>query len=263
MKRISISVIVAISTLFSSTSFASFWGDLWNNPNESGWGLNITQQDQTLFATMFIYGADNRPSWFVASSMTPSGSGYLGDLYQTSGPAYFNSFNPNSVGIRKVGRIIFVPRNEGEAGISYEVDGLTVNKNIERQTFKTPNLTDTWLGNYRQRVSGCDSSASSSNGTFNTPFSLRINDSSTSTLINGTFTINSTTLCAFSGTRNNFGKIFNIIGNYSCPSGGGGPMTLFNGQYLETTISARIQLTNNANRCTTDGYFAGTTSLAP
>jgi hypothetical protein len=259
MKRFLISAFMALSASFSNVSYATFWADLWYNPNESGWGLNIAQQDQTLF----VYGADNRANWYVASNMTVNGSGYLGDLFQTTGPAYFNTFNPNGVGIRKVGRIIFVPKNEGEAGISYEVDGLTINKNIERQTFKAPLLTDTWLGNYRQRTSNCSAGVAGGNGVYNDTLALKINDSTTSRIINGTLTFNASTVCTFSGTRNNLGKIFNILGTYSCPNGGGGQMDIFNGQYLETTISARIQLTNNANRCTTDGAFAGTTSAAP
>ncbi len=260
MKRIFAAALFAFCSFFSATSFASFWSDLWSNPNEPGWGINISQQDQTLFATMFVYGADNRPLWFVASDMARSGSGYIGDLFILSGPAFFNTFNPNGVGIRKVGRIAFVPTSEGAAGISYEVDGRTITKNIERQTFKNPDLTDTWLGNYRQRISGCNTA--SNNGVFNEPFSLRINDSTTSKLINGTFTT-PTQVCSFTGTRNNLGKIFNIIGTFSCTSGSRGPMTIFNGQYLETTISARIQLTNDANRCSVDGFFAGTTAFAP
>lgn len=264
MKRILISALVAISAFFSSMSYASFWSDLWFNPNESGWGINIAHQETVLFATLFVYGADNRPTWFVASSMTPVGNSYVGDLLQTSGPAYFNNFNPAGVGFRVVGRITFTPRNEGEATIVYSVDGISITKNIQRQTFRAPLLINTWTGNYRQRTTNCSAGVAGGNGNYNDPVALNVmNDSATTSVVSGTLTFTANTVCTFSGTRNNAGKIFNILGTYSCPGGGGGQMDIFNGQYLETAISVRMQLTNNANRCTTDGYFAGTTSAAP
>ena len=40
------------------------WGtdmsDLWWTPTESGWGINISHQRDTIFATIFVYGPDNR-----------------------------------------------------------------------------------------------------------------------------------------------------------------------------------------------------------
>jgi len=42
-------------------------------PGEDGWGMNIAQQGDTLFATVFVYGSDRRPTWYVASSITYSG----------------------------------------------------------------------------------------------------------------------------------------------------------------------------------------------
>ena len=41
--------------------------DLWWNADESGWGINFNHQGQTLFATLFTYGADGQPDWFVMS----------------------------------------------------------------------------------------------------------------------------------------------------------------------------------------------------
>jgi hypothetical protein len=30
-------------------------GDIWWNPNESGWGLQLSQSNTTLFATLYVY----------------------------------------------------------------------------------------------------------------------------------------------------------------------------------------------------------------
>jgi hypothetical protein len=41
--------------------------DLWDNPQESGWGANVVQQLETAFVTLFVYGPDGKPMWYVAS----------------------------------------------------------------------------------------------------------------------------------------------------------------------------------------------------
>ena len=115
--------------------------DLWWNAAESGWGINLTHQGDTLFGTLFTYEASGRAVWFVMSSgaRQPDGS-YLGDLYRTRGSA-FNSvpFNPiTAAGITRVGtmRLRFA---HGEAGtLSYTVDGTSVEKAIVRQEFSSP-----------------------------------------------------------------------------------------------------------------------------
>ena len=63
------------------------YGDLWYNaPAESqgGWGVNVAQQGDVLFATLFVYGQDAKPHWYVASSVASTApnafSGALFDI---------------------------------------------------------------------------------------------------------------------------------------------------------------------------------------
>ena len=37
-----------------ATTYSTDYTDLWYNPNESGWGLNLIQQYQTMFGTLFV-----------------------------------------------------------------------------------------------------------------------------------------------------------------------------------------------------------------
>jgi hypothetical protein len=63
--------------------------DLWWNPAESGWGLNLTHQDSTLFGTLFTYDTTGRSVWLVMSAgLRQSDGSYLGDLYRTGGPPF-------------------------------------------------------------------------------------------------------------------------------------------------------------------------------
>src|SRR5437588_7218298 len=40
--------------------------DMWWNPAESGWGVNIILQNSVVFATFFVYDANHNPVWYTA-----------------------------------------------------------------------------------------------------------------------------------------------------------------------------------------------------
>ena len=60
-------LLLALCAFFSIKAHAVNYQDLWFNEAESGWGVNIAQQDQTLFGTWFIYDSNNQPSWVAMS----------------------------------------------------------------------------------------------------------------------------------------------------------------------------------------------------
>ena len=51
--------------LRTATNYQDLW---WNAPagSESGWGINITHQGDTLFVTWFTYDLDGTPLWLSA-----------------------------------------------------------------------------------------------------------------------------------------------------------------------------------------------------
>ena len=115
--------------------------DMWWNPAESGWGVNVVHQNSTLFATLMTYDLAGNNLWLVMSAGTlqPDGS-YLGDLYRARGPAFdAQPFTPiTAANLTKVGtmRLAFA---DGTAGtLVYTVDGTTVSKSITRQVFASP-----------------------------------------------------------------------------------------------------------------------------
>ena len=109
--------------------------DLWFNPNESGWGINLTQQGSLMFATLFTYGADNRDMWLVASELArqPDES-FTGALYRVSGPP-FNAQPWTPVTVATVGTMTLRFSNGSSGSLSYTVDGVSVSKQIQRQVF--------------------------------------------------------------------------------------------------------------------------------
>ena len=79
----------------------------WSSPAgyESGWGLNIAHQGNTLFATWFTYDSDGSAMWLVIPNASRTGGDrYTGDVYRTTGPAFSSAtFNPTDVGRAVVG----------------------------------------------------------------------------------------------------------------------------------------------------------------
>jgi hypothetical protein len=103
--------------------------------------VNVTQQDQILFATLFTYDAARRATWYVLSNGSRQANGsYLGALHQVRGPP-FNAvpFTPiTGANLTEVGtmRLSF---SDGERGsLDYSINGTRVVKSIVRQVFSSP-----------------------------------------------------------------------------------------------------------------------------
>ncbi|MBL0144220.1 MAG: hypothetical protein IPP91_19480 [Betaproteobacteria bacterium] len=115
--------------------------DLWWNALESGWGVNVTHQDNTLFATLFTYDPTGHNLWLVMSGgVRQSDGSYLGDLYRTSGPPFnANPFTPiTGANLSTVGTMRFRFSDGNNGTLTYTYKGVTVTKSITRQVFSSP-----------------------------------------------------------------------------------------------------------------------------
>jgi hypothetical protein len=116
--------------------------DLWwrSGGTESGWGMNIAHQRDTLFVTWFTYDADGSQLWLVASNVAKVGPGtYSGTLYRTTGPA-FNTpqWSPAAVGATPVGSVTLAFGDASNGTFTYTVNGVSQSKPISRQVFSSP-----------------------------------------------------------------------------------------------------------------------------
>ena len=126
----------------STTNFS----DNWYIENQAGWGMLVQQQTDVLFIGLFVYGADNKPTWFTATAFYQSNSVtghvvFTGDLYRTNGTYYGATWNPAALGYTKVGTLTFDATTTNEGTLTYTVDGTQVVKNVTRQTWRYENLT--------------------------------------------------------------------------------------------------------------------------
>jgi hypothetical protein len=113
---------------------ATNYQDLWWNPSESGWGINFAHQGNTIFATLFAYGANNRDMWLAATMTRQADGSFSGDLSRTTGPQ-FDTMPWTAIGVASVGTMRASFANGAAGTLTYTVDGVTVTKPIERQVF--------------------------------------------------------------------------------------------------------------------------------
>lgn len=135
--RLDIAYPALAAYLGSGTGPAIDYTDLWWNPNESGWGLNLIQHpSRIIFGVWYTYELDGTRTWFVIPTGSWSNATtYAGPLYATAGPPYTAPFNPDLVEARQVGSatLTFTDANNGR--FDYSVDGMSGSKAITRQPF--------------------------------------------------------------------------------------------------------------------------------
>ncbi|HLX22453.1 MAG TPA: S53 family peptidase [Usitatibacter sp.] len=119
----------------AATNYTDLW---WASPpgSESGWGINLTHESSTIFATWFTYDASGSPMWLVVSAPQSAPNTYSGTLYRTTGPP-FNSqpFNPQGVNATQAGSASFTFANGNSAQFAYTVGSVSQTKTITREVF--------------------------------------------------------------------------------------------------------------------------------
>jgi hypothetical protein len=117
-----------------TTPPATNYTDIWWNPNESGWGMAITQQFSTMFLAWYVYDGTAKPMWYVATC-TLSGTTCAGDLLRTTGPNFGPTFNSSQVQVFTAGSVSVNFSDGNNATLTYTVNGVSANKTITRQLF--------------------------------------------------------------------------------------------------------------------------------
>ena len=125
-----------------ATNYQDLW---WAAPggSESGWGVNLTHQGDTIFASWFTYDRDGTPMWLVVSAPKTAPGTYMGTLYRLTGPA-FNAVpfpplgSPGGAIGTGVGTATFTFSDGNTGTFAYTVGAATQTKNITRQLFQAP-----------------------------------------------------------------------------------------------------------------------------
>ncbi|MEP7067914.1 MAG: YncE family protein [Usitatibacter sp.] len=112
---------------------------LWWRSSEPGWGINFTQQGDTLFSTWFTYDADGSGLWLVMPNGARStDNSYSGTLYRTTGPAYNAAFSSAPVTSTAAGSATFTFTSPDSGILTATVNGTTLTRPISRELYGAP-----------------------------------------------------------------------------------------------------------------------------
>ena len=214
--------------------------DIWWNPNESGWGMQLVQNDDFVFAALFVYGPDGKPTWLTAELNNVGGLTWTGPLYATAGPWFGAvSFDPSQVGVRQAGSMTFTLADIADGNVTYTADGVTVSKQVTRETLVDEDISGSYNFALTQTQTCMPPLPS---GTFSLSSSLNISQSGTGVVGQ---TSSASGGCTFLGTYAQSGKLGSVDGTYSCTWGENGTFQLSEIVVTETGLLARFSEQSN------------------
>jgi hypothetical protein len=247
-----LAIAIAMITPARSTDFT----DLWWNPHESGWGLNIAHQADIMYLTLYVFGSNGRATWYsVQASFTGTDSAgnlvYTGELYEVTGPWFGGLFDPKAVMVRTAGDATFRASSVQTGNLTYTVDGLVTSKDIERYTLKHTDLTGDYIGGVVQTNANCANPAL--NGRTEDAAFLSIAHDDPGIQIVAT-SVRRT--CTYSGTYGQAGRL-GSVGNatFSCTDGTVGAFSAFEIDTASSGFLARFA--GAASGCTFSGDMGG------
>ncbi len=175
---------------------ATDYTDIWWNPAQGGWGVNLVQSDQFMFATFFIYGQAKQPTWVTANLVKEASGAFTGPVYLTSGSYYGAPWNPADVTAASVGTATFTPTGPADGTMVYSINGVTVTKTITRQTLTAISLAGKYYGGLVVTQSECTDPAG--NGSLSFPSTMTVTQVPNASLnivfdvVYGTFNVQTT-----------------------------------------------------------------------
>lgn len=240
----------------SASAFSTNNSDIYNATNESGWAIELVQQADVTFATIYTYDANMNPIFYSATLLVAgTGAGGVaiwgGDLYVSNGPWFGAPFDASKVTLRKVGTMNYVPQDSAGGTVSFTVDGVLVTKQISRYTLGADNYAGVYQGTYKIVASGC------TDPSYNGPVLI----DAVFTVTQGTnaltvVTSESEGTCTYPGDYVQFGQFGDSLGSFTCTNGFKGSNQFSEMNVTPTDFRGRISGTDN-HGCTLTGSFAG------
>jgi hypothetical protein len=258
-RRMFAAAICALATLFvTPAAQAASYQDLWWNPSESGWGVNVVQQGDILFATWFVYGPDGAPIWYVMSNGQKTAANvFTGRVFSARGTWFAAAWNPAALAPTDVGSATFTFTDKHTLSLRYSVGSSTVNKTLVRQSYAVLPIAGDFYGAEVGQPSNC-----ANNQRYYVFALFNFTATTSTTSFSGPVTITQQTpdgtTCVLSGTHNQYGSAVEGGGNYTCNNGINGVWTFTDGQFNSEAFSLKISAALNNSTCRIDAVYSGT-----
>jgi hypothetical protein len=196
---------------------AADYTDIWYLPAESGWGVNMVQSDNFIFATFFIYGPNNTPTWYTAQMSAQANGNFAGSLYATVGTYFGAPWDPAKVATTLAGTASFVPASLYQGTLTYSLTGgPTVTKTIQRQVLTAIPLAGQYFGG---RVGAYSGGGCAMPGGYQDTFNLQVSQAGN---VSASFQFSFTggVTCTLSGALAQYGQLYSIpSATYQCSNG--------------------------------------------
>jgi len=252
-----LSLLAAAGLLLGSlhaAAAASNYSDTWWNPQEIGTGLQMVQQGETAFVTLYTYGSNGEPMWFVASEATvyaytsAGRPAFRGTLYRTRGTPFSDTHRNADTQVIPVGEIFLTATADNALAVEYTVNNISVAKQLVRQTFALPLAPLNYVGQFTLRQSLGDGTPPFGTRDFSAEVLLHVNDQGqgvlrTSESIDG--------LCDYRGPYKQEGRYGSFSGTYTCQSGLSGSFEVSSLEFTGQGVTALF------NRTGLDGLGRG------
>ena len=225
--------------------------DTWWNPAESGWGLSVVHDRDTVTIGLFIHDTQGEPRWYSAALTRIAGTPqeqpeFTGPLFQTrrvpNGEAGTNLAT-------QVGEMAFRAHADGKALLEYTLDGAAISKMIQRFAFTEDALEGLHFATLLPAYDGCRPdfqalpvfvagvlSAERCEGAGcgiadphrdRSPVHIRFHDAAGE-------------VCRIDGRFTRYGRSGGIAGTYRCRDGGEGHIEMPDIEFTSTGFHARF-----------------------
>jgi hypothetical protein len=200
---------------------AAEYSDLWVTAGENAWGVNFVQWDSIIYATMYIYGPDKKPTWYGAVLNRDVSGNFAGTLYSHIGTYFASSWKDSDHVESVAGTATFRPSttNNYEGTLVYTVNGVgTVTKPLQRYSdHPAVPLAGNYYGGESGGYTGCTSI--SDNIIFVDSFPLTVTQTaSTLTLVFAYEGLKET--CTLAGNVVQNGLLYSVpTATYACTDG--------------------------------------------
>jgi hypothetical protein len=240
-----------------ATSFSTDQSDVWWTQNEVGWGVQLVQRGNVIFATMYVYDQSTQPIFYTATLFNvvgaPGAGTWSGDLYLTSGPWFGTTpFNSTLVVYRNVGTMTWSASTIVTGTLTYTIDSVAVTKAMTRLTLVNDNYVGVFQGGMHEVTTGC--ADPTGNGTSDLPATITVRQS-TSAISLSVKTDPGT--CTFGGDYAQYGQLAGSTGNYSCTFGDAGTYTTSEMQVNRFGMTAQIATSSPITGCQISGWLGG------
>jgi hypothetical protein len=204
--------------------------DIWYNADQPGYGFNFVMSDDGtghpfIFATFYVYGQSNKPTWLVAGLTWDGVDTFAGGVYAAaSGTFYGAPWNAADYKAAQVGTATFKPSpgNNYQGTLAYSVTDPATGVGsasipIERQYLGLNATGGNYVGGQTGAYTGC--ATASNNRSYIGAFTLTVSHLQSGSATYA-FSFGGGVTCTLTGTYEQHGQYY-LIPNatYACSNG--------------------------------------------